>query len=88
MLENRNYNSNADTKSAASANVGKNIANVSENALDVQIIELIRQDSKISTKKMAKILNVNPRTIQRHIQAIEKIKRIGSKNGGHWEITE
>ena len=61
---------------------------VPQDDLDAKIIELISQDNKISRKKMAEVLNVSTKTIQRHIKDMENVKYVGSGYSGHWEITE
>lgn len=61
---------------------------MNDKSLDEQIIELILNDSKITTKKMAEILDVSGRTIKRHIASMQNVKYIGSGYSGHWEITK
>jgi len=54
-----------------------------------QIIELIKQDPKITLSKIASICNVSEKTIKRDIAKLkqeDKIKRVGSLKSGYWEI--
>ena len=66
--------------------------NVSINVLlkrEKQIIELIKQNPKITLSKIASICNVSEKTIQRDIAKLKKsgkIKRVGSFKSGYWEI--
>ena len=63
--------------------------NVTDNQRHIKIIELIKINNKISTTEMAEILDVTKRTILRDIEKLKeqnKVKRIGSDKGGHWEV--
>ena len=54
-----------------------------------RIMELIKNDIKISMFKLAKVLNVSPVTIKRDIQQLKLnglIQRIGPDKGGYWKI--
>ena len=97
VMPNLNYEANAESDEHANVrkddtnarkNVRKDDTNVRKNALDDEIISLIRHDNKITTQRMAIVLNVAPKTIQRHIRSMEKVKHIGSRRGGYWEIKE
>ena len=55
--------------------------------LDLQIIELIQQNSKITTKQIAVTLNVSVSTIKRRIKKNKNINYVGHGYSGHWEIT-
>ena len=62
--------------------------NVVENRLD-KILDLIKTNNKISASQISKLLNITARTAQRDLvklKSINKIKRIGSDKGGHWQI--
>lgn len=61
---------------------------VTQEMLDIQIINLIRKDSKINTNKMAMVLGVSVRTIKRHIKNLDNIYYVGRGSNGHWEIKE
>lgn len=53
------------------------------------ILTLIAVDNKISTSKMAQMLSVSKRTIERNISMLKeegKLKRVGSARGGHWQL--
>ncbi len=66
--------------------------NVHNNVLDnrlSKIIELIKNNNKISLQEITNQLNVSKRTMRRDIEKLKqqnKIKRIGSEKTGHWEI--
>jgi len=54
-----------------------------------KIIEIIKNNNKILLQEIANQLDVSRRTIRRDIEKLKKqnrIKRIGSEKGGHWEI--
>lgn len=64
------------------------VENVVENRLD-KILNIIKQNNKISANQIAKLFNITERTAQRDLDKLKKqnkIKRIGSYKGGHWEI--
>ncbi len=56
-----------------------------------KILELISANSKITIPEMAKILGVTNRTIERNLQKLQKsnrLKRVGPKKGGFWQIID
>lgn len=61
---------------------------VPQDKLDIQIVDLIRKDSKISTEKIAITLGVSSKTIKRHIKEMDNVNYIGRGFSGHWEIIE
>lgn len=70
-------------------NVPQNVPqDVPQNKLDVQIVDLIRKDRKISTEKMAIVLGVSSKTIKRHIKEMDNVCYVGRGFSGHWEIKD
>lgn len=61
---------------------------VPQDKLDVQIIDLIHKDNKISTGKIAIALGVSSKTIKRHIKEMDNVTYVGSGFSGHWEIKD
>jgi len=62
--------------------------NVPENRDDF-IVELIKNNEKITIPEIAKKVNVNEKTIKRDIMKLKKegkLKRVGPDKGGHWKI--
>ena len=56
-----------------------------------KILELIKEDSAVTTQEMADILGVTRRAVAKQIafmQAQNLIRRIGPDKGGHWEVIE
>ncbi|MCK5025965.1 MAG: putative DNA binding domain-containing protein [Nanoarchaeota archaeon] len=54
-----------------------------------EIMNIMKKDSNISAKEIAKILGKTPRAIEMQIarlKEIGRIKRIGPDKGGHWEV--
>jgi ATP-dependent DNA helicase RecG len=84
------YNVNYD---ADGINVGKDVGlnvgiNVGLKRAD-QILNLIKENNTITTEEMAVVFNVTERTIDRDLSSLKKqnkLKRIGSKKSGHWEL--
>jgi len=53
------------------------------------IIQKIKNRAKVTKRSLASEFNVSPKTIQRDLNELKKNKKIryiGSKKGGHWEI--
>jgi ATP-dependent DNA helicase RecG len=65
---------------------------MSEKASEImseKILGLIIKNKNISSKKIAEILDITPRSVERKIatlKAMGHLKRIGSPKTGHWEI--
>ena len=55
---------------------------------ELVIIELIKNNNKITRKEIANKLSISLRTLQRILNSIDKIYYVGSGKGGHWEIKE
>lgn len=61
----------------------------SETAL--RILDLLKQNPKISRKELCEELKINPSAVQKHIEKLKeanKIERIGGAKGGEWRINE
>ena len=56
--------------------------------LESQIIKLIRQNNKITTKQIAIALCVSVSTVKRRIKNMKSVTYIGHGYSGHWEIIE
>ena len=59
------------------------------NPLDLEIIKEIQNNKYITIIQLATDLNKSQATIQRHMNTLikeNKIKRIGSKKTGYWEL--
>ncbi len=75
-----------------SAAVAENVAeNVVENVVEKesQVMELIKQNNRISATEISKKMTVTGRTVQRHLRNLQlkgKIKRIGTARGGYWKV--
>ena len=61
---------------------------VPQDKLDVQIVDMIRKDNKISTEKIAIALGVSSKTIKRHIKEMDNVSYVGRGFSGHWEIKD
>lgn len=54
-----------------------------------RILELIQQDSGISTVRIGEALGISKRAVIKHtnkLQEAGKLRHVGSSRGGHWEI--
>lgn len=81
VMPNLNYNVPQDVPQDVTQDVP-------QDKLDMQILDLIRKDNKISTEKMAIALGVSSKTIKRHIKEMDNICYVGRGFSGHWEITD
>ena len=76
--------------------VGENVGNVGEKSkidIDIKkiILQLIRDDNKISAADIAKKISVAQRTVERHIKDLREegvLIRRGSARGGIWEVVK
>ncbi len=53
------------------------------------IVDIIRENPKITIPQIATRLGKNPRGIDKHMQKLRElgiIRRVGGDFGGHWEI--
>ena len=81
VMPNLNYNVPQD--------VPRNVPQKKEsNPLEIQILNMIKKDNKISTEKMAMTLGISSKTVKRHIKDIGIVRFIGRGSNGHWEIID
>ena len=81
VMPNLNYNVPQD--------VPRNVPQKKEsNPLEIQILNMIKKDNKISTEKMAMALGISSKTVKRHIKDIGIVRFIGRGSNGHWEIID
>ena len=74
------------TQKVGRENVPRNVPRMSPEELKSKIVEMIKNDSKVSRKFMAEELEVNEKTISRYIKEIAHIRYVGKGKNGHWEI--
>ena len=71
-------------------NVGLDVGlNVGLNEIQLQILELIKENRNITQKEIALRLKTSSRTIERNISILKemnKIERVGAKRFGYWKI--
>ena len=81
VMPNLNYNVPQD--------VPRNVPQKKEsNPLEIQLLNMIKKDNKISTEKMAMTLGISSKTVKRHIKDIGIVRFIGRGSNGHWEIID
>lgn len=89
VMPNLNYNVPQDVPQDVPQVVPQVVPqDVPQDKLDMQILDLISKDNKISTEKMAIALGVSSKTIKRHIKEMDNICYVGRGFSGHWEITD
>lgn len=68
-------------------NVGQNVGQ-EEDALQELIVKLIKENSKVTKKQIAKEGSVSEKTVERQMKKMTNVKYIGRGHSGHWEIVE
>ena len=56
-----------------------------------KVIQIIKTNTKVTIKAIAKELNINISAVQKHIEKLQVkgvIERIGPAFGGHWKVNE
>ena len=95
VMPNLNYNvprsGTQDGTRSVHRNVHRNVIGMSprknrDNPLDIQILNMIKKDNKVSTEKMAMALGISSKTVKRHIKDLGIIQFVGRGCNGHWEI--
>ena len=85
-IYNINYKDNGlSVRKGVGINVG---INVGLKRAD-QILDIIKENNTITAEEMAVIFSLTERTIDRDLSSLKKqgkLKRIGSKKTGYWEI--
>lgn len=57
----------------------------------LKILELIKQNPKISRKELCEELKINPSAVQKHIEKLKEakmIERMGGAKGGEWRVNK
>ena len=101
VLPNRNYGSQPETtlieKVDTEPNTEKRTEKTATQAkrktgiqakLGQQIIQIIKQNNKITLRNISEMLGVSLRTLNRRISEMPTVKYIGSGYSGHWEIDD
>lgn len=56
-----------------------------------EVLDLIKENPKITRNELSEKLGINPSAVQKHVQKLKiegLIERIGGDKGGHWKIVE
>lgn len=65
--------------------------NVTLNAIENQVVAIIRERPSITTEKLAKLTSKTVRTAKRNLASLKNkgvVRRIGSDKTGYWEINK
>ncbi len=60
-------------------------------SLEHKIFIILKENPKISRKKIAEMLGISPNTVKEYIEKLKNkgmLKRIGPAKGGYWEVTD
>ena len=82
------YRKNESNKKIEEHN-NKKYDNINLNSTDIKVLNLLKDDSKLTRDEMSKKIGVTTRTIQRTLDKLvnlNKLIRIGSKKVGYWEV--
>ena len=87
VMPNLNYNVPQDVPRNGTQDVPLDVPRKNrDNPLDIQILNMIKKDNKVSTQKMAMALGISSKTVKRHIKDLDIIQFVGRGCNGHWEI--
>lgn len=87
VMPNLNYNVPQDVRRNSTQDVPLDVPRKNrDNPLDIQILNMIKKDNKVSTEKMAMALGISSKTVKRHIKDLDIIQFVGRGCNGHWEI--
>lgn len=87
VMSNLNYNVPQDVPRNGTQDVPLDVPRKNrDNPLDIQILNMIKKDNKVSTEKMAMALGISSKTVKRHIKDLDIIQFVGRGCNGHWEI--
>lgn len=87
VMPNLNYNVPQDVPRNGTQDVPLDVPwKNRDNPLDIQILNMIKKDNKVSTEKMAMALGISSKTVKRHIKDLDIIQFVGRGCNGHWEI--
>ena len=87
VMPNLNYNVPQDVPRNGTQDVPLDVPRKNrDNPLDIQILNRIKKDNKVSTEKMAMALGISSKTVKRHIKDLDIIQFVGRGCNGHWEI--
>lgn len=87
VMPNLNYNVPQDVPRNGTQDVPLYVPRKNrDNPLDIQILNMIKKDNKVSTEKMAMALGISSKTVKRHIKDLDIIQFVGRGCNGHWEI--
>ncbi|MBS6828682.1 MAG: putative DNA binding domain-containing protein [Desulfovibrio sp.] len=79
------------TDSPKKESVSPKMASMLSPDINAAIMDMIRQDSTVTSEIIAKSLNVSKRTILRRLEELKGqgvVRRIGPNKGGSWEVVE
>lgn len=77
-------------KSSHLSSLNEGINKGIKSADELKIADLMKSNSKITSKDISAALNLTKSKVERLIASMKKrgfIKRVGSNKGGHWEIS-
>ena len=60
-----------------------------EKVMSEKVLELLKENAKVTTAILARELSISTKTIERAIKTLKeenKIERIGSDKGGYWKV--
>lgn len=87
VMPNLNYNVPQDVPRNGTQDVPLDVPRKNrDNPLDIQILNMIKKDNKVSTEKIAMALGISSKTVKRHIKDLDIIQFVGRGCNGHWEI--
>ena len=71
--------------------IQKSVYSVTPNYVADKILDIFKNNSRVTIKEVAKITGVALRTIDLKVDSLKakgRVKRVGSTRPGHWEVFE
>lgn len=70
-------------------NVPQNITRIKDvDYIKEKIIQMIQENHKVTTTRMAEALGISSKTVKRHIKEMSNVHYVGRGSNGHWELKE
>ncbi|MDR2712595.1 MAG: putative DNA binding domain-containing protein [Clostridiales bacterium] len=82
-------NADSDVDGDVDSDTNSIAENIDANGLNARIVEIMKNNPKVSAKQLSEAVGINPRNVQGHIKTLKEsglIERVGSPKSGHWVV--
>ncbi|MCR5836973.1 MAG: HTH domain-containing protein [Lachnospiraceae bacterium] len=81
-----NYVAKQRSTQGVAQDVAQGVAQETSSKYEKQILELVKNNDKVTREEIAQKIGVSKKTIEREIKKIKNLSYIGSGYSGHWKI--